>query len=375
MTEMEFGFLNSMQNWHEKLDDFEMWEGEIALALAADRHGFDSLWCVEHHFDAYGMCPDNIQYLSYLAPLTKNAKLVPGAVILPWHDPLRVAEKMAMLEYFAPGRTALGIGRGLARREYLGFRQDMNESRERYAESARMVLDALNNGFIEGKGKFYKQPRVDIRPKPLRGYSDALYCVAMSEDSAMAAAELGGRMMTFIQWPIERHVPMIESYRKAFAEFHPHLAVPEPVLTDVTVCHEDAEEAKRLAYEYLSKHYVSVVKHYEFAGDHFKDIRGYEGYQAAADLIKSAGMEESQKNYVEAQNWGTPQQIIEKYRERLELIGPFFALVEFSYGGMPFEYAQNSLRLFAEKVIPEVRKMFRNTGKTATRPAVLAEQN
>ncbi len=363
MSKMEFGFLNSMQNWHADLDDFQSWEGEIELAIAADRQGFDSLWCVEHHFDAYGMCPDNIQYLSFLAPQTTNAKLVPGAVILPWHDPLRVAEKMAMLEYFAPGRTALGIGRGLARREYEGFRQDMNESRERYDESARMILRALETGVCEGQGKFYQQPRVDIRPRPRRGYTNDLYCVAMSEDSALAAAELGGRMMTFIQWPIERHVPMIEMYRAKFAEFHPDRIVPEPVLTDVTVCHEDAEEAKRLAHEYLGKHYVSVVKHYEFAGDHFKDIKGYEGYQAAADLIKTAGMEESQKNYVEAQNWGTPKQIVEKYRERFELVGPFFALLEFSYAGMPFDYAQNSLRLFAEQVMPEVRKMFTNYGR------------
>lgn len=370
MPGMEIGFLNSMQNWHEKLDDFQSWQGEIELALAADRLGFDSLWCVEHHFDAYGMCPDNIQYLSYLAPQTHSAKLVPGAVILPWHDPLRVAEKMAMLEYFAPGRTGLGIGRGLARREYLGFRQDMNESRERYEESARMILAGLESGIFEGDGKFYKQPRVELRPKPLHGYTDNLYCVAMSDDSAEAAAVLGGRMMTFIQYPIARHLPMINKYRNRFAELHPDKEVPAPVLTDVTICHEDAEEAERLATHYLGQHYVSVVKHYEFAGDHFKSIKGYEGYQAAADLIKSAGMEEAQKNYVEAQNFGTPKQIVEKYRERFELVGPFFALVEFSFAGLPFDAAQNSLKLFAEKVIPEVRKMYSNTVQ-ASRPRVV----
>lgn len=354
---MEFGFLNSMQNWHQDLDDFQCWQGEIDLAIAADRLGFNSLWCVEHHFESYGMCPDNIQYLSYLAPLTKSAKLVPGAVILPWNDPLRVVEKMAVLEYLAPGRTGLGMGRGLARREYVGFRQDMNESRERFDEAARMILRGLDTGFVEGDGKFYKQPRVEIRPRPRRGYSDEFFCVAMSNDSAITAAELGGRMMTFIQWPIERHVPMLNMYRNKYREFHPDRPTAVPVLTDVTVCHEDPEEARRLAYEHLGNHYVSVTQHYEFAGDHFKDIKGYEGYQVGADLIKSAGMEESQKNYVEAQNWGTPAQIIEKYRERFETVGDFSALVEFSYGGMPFATAQSSLKLFAEKVMPEVRAM------------------
>ena len=356
---MEIGFLNVMQNWHRDLSDFEMYRGEIDLAIAADRRGYDSIWCVEHHFEDYGLCPDNMQYLSYLATQTSRAKLVPGAIILPWNDPLRVAEKMALLECFAPGRVGLGMGRGLARREYNGFRVDMAESRDRFDEAARMILKGLETGFVEGDGQYYKQPRVEIRPRPPRNYNDDFRCVAMSNDSALAAAELGGGMMTFIQFAFERHMPMIDLYRTRFNEVHPDRPVPDPMLTDVTVIHEDAEEAKRLAYEHIGNHYVAVTDHYEFAGDHFKNIRGYEGYQAGADLIKSAGMEQSQKTYIEAQNYGTPKQVIEKYRERIELVGNFDALLVFSYGGLPFDLAQNSLKLFSEKVMPELRKMQR----------------
>ena len=353
---MEIGHLNVMQNWHKDLSDQQMFEGEIDLAIAADRLGFDSLWCVEHHFEDYGLCPDNIQYLSYLATRTKNAKLVPGAVILPWNDPLRVAEKMAVLEYFAPGRVALGIGRGLARREYRGFRVPMEEARGRFEEGARLVLDALDKGYMESDTELFQQPRVDIRPRPLRGYRDALYCVAMSNDSAESAAELGGSMMTFIQFAFERHMPMIELYRERFRKVHGREA-PPPVLTDVTVIHEDEEEARRLAYEHIGNHFIAVTDHYEFAGDHFKNIRGYESYQAGADLIKSAGLEESQKTYIEAQNYGTPKQVIEKYRERMKLVGDFNAMLIVSSGGIPFDAAQNSLKLFAEQVMPELRKM------------------
>lgn len=362
---MEIGFLNVMQNWHRDLDDFQMYQGEIDLAIAADRQGYDSIWCVEHHFEDYGLCPDNMQYLSHLASRTSNAKLVPGAIILPWNDPLRVAEKMALLEYFAPGRVGLGIGRGLARREYKGLRIDMAEARGRFDEAARMVLTALDKGYAEGDGEHYKQPRVEIRPRPLRSYYDDLYCVAMSNDSAQAAADLGGRMMTFIQFAFERHMPMIELYRERFREVHPDRPMLSPVLTDVTVIHEDAEEAKRLAYEHIGNHYVAVTDHYEFAGDHFKNIRGYEGYQTGADLIKSAGMEKSQQTYIEAQNYGTPKQVLEKYRERFELVGEFNALLVFSYGGMPFDMAQNSLKLFSEQVMPGLREMQKEYRKAA----------
>lgn len=353
---MEIGHLNVMQNWHKDLSDQEMWQGEIDLAISADRLGFDSLWCVEHHFEDYGLCPDNIQYLSYLATRTKNAKLVPGAVILPWNDPLRIAEKMALLEYFAPGRVGLGIGRGLARREYVGLRVPMEEARGRFDEAARLVLDALDTGFMESDTDLFKQPRVEIRPRPIRGYRDNFSCVAMSNDSAESAAVLGGKMMTFIQHAFERHMPMIELYRNKFREVHGREA-PPPMLTDVTVIHEDEEEAQRLAYEHIGNHFIAVTDHYEFAGDHFKNIRGYESYQSGADLIKSAGLEQSQKTYVEAQNYGTPKQVIEKYRARMDLIGDFDTMLIVSSGGMPFDVAQNSLKLFSEKVMPELRKM------------------
>jgi alkanesulfonate monooxygenase SsuD/methylene tetrahydromethanopterin reductase-like flavin-dependent oxidoreductase (luciferase family) len=246
----------------------------------------------------------------------------------------------------------------LAKCEYRGFRQEMSESRERFDESIEMILRGLDTGIAENDGKFYKQPRVEVRPRPIRGYRDNLYCVAMSPDSANAAAEVGARMMTFIQYPIERHVPMLNDWRNRFAECHPDREQLEPVLTDVTLCHEDEEEAERLAYEYIGNHFSAVMQHYDFAGDHFRDIKGYESYQAGADFIKEAGLEKAQKAYVEAQNWGTPEQVIEKYHERRKLVGDFSAMVVLSYGGIPFEVAQNSCRLFGEKVLPEIKKMW-----------------
>lgn len=354
---MKFALLQVIQNWHENLTDQQMYQGEIEMAINADKLGFDSLWTVEHHFEPYGMCPDNMQWLSYVAARTERIKLVPGAVILPWNDPLRVIEKMSMLQAFAPGRVGLGVGRGLAKCEYRGMRQDMNESRERFDEAAEMILRGLDTGVAENDGQFYKQPAVDVRPKPERSYYNDLHCVAMSPDSMMAAADLGATMMTFIQHEFVNHVPGIESWRARFAEKHPGVPVPPPMLTDVTLCHEDEEEAKRMAYEYIGAHFSSVMEHYDFAGDHFKDTKGYEAYQQGADLIKAAGLEGAREAYINAQNWGTPEQIVEKYAERQRLIGEFNPMIVLSYANMSFAESQNSLRLFAEKVKPLAEKL------------------
>jgi alkanesulfonate monooxygenase SsuD/methylene tetrahydromethanopterin reductase-like flavin-dependent oxidoreductase (luciferase family) len=113
---MQVGLQMIFQNYHGQWPDeavvaFELRTGELAEEL-----GFDKIWPVEHHFTDYAACPDNTQFLSYLAARTRRINLATGAVILPWNDPLRVAEKITLLDYMSDGRAVLGFGRGLARR-------------------------------------------------------------------------------------------------------------------------------------------------------------------------------------------------------------------------------------------------------------------
>ena len=96
-----------------------------------------------------------------------------------------------MLDMLCKGRLRFGMGRGLARREFEAFRSTMDESRERFDEAAPMIVNALRNGFIEGDGKYYKQPKIDIRPRPTYNFDGRIYAVASSEDSVLSAARLG----------------------------------------------------------------------------------------------------------------------------------------------------------------------------------------
>src|SRR5271154_4529590 len=144
--------------WENTGDD-QVWEEEIRLARLAADSGFDALWSVEHHFNDYSFCPDNLQLMAYLAAVCPNIDLGTAAVILPWHDPLRVAEQASVLDYLSGGGLRLGMGRGLARRGFEVFRGTMDESRERFDEAAAMILAALRTGVMEGNGKHYKQPR------------------------------------------------------------------------------------------------------------------------------------------------------------------------------------------------------------------------
>jgi alkanesulfonate monooxygenase SsuD/methylene tetrahydromethanopterin reductase-like flavin-dependent oxidoreductase (luciferase family) len=185
---MDVGFQMAFTSYGwTNISDTQVWDEEIALARLAADAGFDVLWSVEHHFNDYSFCPDNLQLMSYLAATCPNIDLGTAAVILPWHDPLRVAERAIVVDLLSKGRLRLGMGRGLARREFAAFRGTMDESRERFDEAAAMIVNALRTGFIEGDGTFYKQPRTELRPRPYKPIDGRIYAVASSDDSVVSA--------------------------------------------------------------------------------------------------------------------------------------------------------------------------------------------
>ena len=156
---MQVGMATIFQNPENQISDGEVYRNELRLANLAEPLGFDSIWGVEHHFTDYTMCPDVMQFLTYMAGRTKRIKLGSMVVVLPWHDPMRVAEEVSMLDHISDGRLILGMGRGAGRVEFEGFRVPMDESRERFVEAAQMVLAGLEQGYCEFDGKYYKQPR------------------------------------------------------------------------------------------------------------------------------------------------------------------------------------------------------------------------
>lgn len=334
------------------IKDSEVYAEELGLARLADELGFNVAWAAEHHFFGYSFCPDNTQLLSYLAGVTKQIDVGTAAVIMPWNEPLRVAERAAMLDHLSNGRFRLGLGRGLSRREYEPFRGvEMDEARARYDEGSAMVVAALRTGFIEGDGPYYPQPRAEIRPRPERSFEDRLYCVASSDDSVETAARLGGRMTMFADRAWEHRMPSIETYRRRHQEIHGKPA-PRLMTADFCLCMEDAAEAKERAHRYMGTYLGSLLEHYEVMGDHFSVTEGYEAYGRAAEVLRRVGESGFLEMFMKATAWGTPDEILATLERRRDTIGPFEYTTAFRYGGIPFDEAQASMRLFASEVLP-----------------------
>ncbi len=350
---MQIGMQMLFQNTG-KVSDLEFYPRELKVAELAEPLGFDTLWSVEHHFDGYSMCPDNMQFLSWLAGRTSRIGLGTAAVILPWNNPLRVVEKMVLLDHFSNGRAVFGMGRGLAKMEYRGMMIDMNEARERFDESAKMILAGLESGFVEGDGKYYKQERTEIRPRPLKSFKGRTYSVAMSPDSVLVAAELGATMMVFSQFSDETVKPTFDTYRAAYRQHH-GVAAPAPLFVDFMYCDEDAGRAEEKARKNIAAYLMSVFEHYEMFAEHFGKSRGYEAYAQSTEMMRAAGLEKTLEIYVEAQAWGTPQRILDRLERRRGILGDFEMNVCTSYSDLTMDEIEKSMGLFAKKVMPELR--------------------
>ena len=199
----------------DNVSDEQVWDEELRLARLAADLGFDVLWSVEHHFNDYSFCPDNLQLMSYLAAdLSRTSDLGTAAVILPWHDPLRVAEQVSVLDHLSQGRLRLGMGRGLARREFEAFRGTMDESRGRFDEAAEMILRGLRTGFVEGeRARSTRSRGRRSGPRPSRSFDGRVYAVASSDDSVVSAARLNARMVMFADRPWPMRMPAIQKHR------------------------------------------------------------------------------------------------------------------------------------------------------------------
>lgn len=339
----------------EGISDSQVYDEEVALALAADELGLDVLWPVEHHFFDYSFCPDNVEFLAYMAGRTQHIHLGTAAVILPWNDPIRVAEKIAMLDKLSNGRVRFGMGRGLSRREFAPFRGiELEETRERFDEASVMVVAALESGYIEGDGRFYPTPRTAIRPRPDRSFADRIYAVANSDDSVDACARIGGRMIMFAETDWRRRVPSIERHREQFRAQHGRDA-PPLMIADFTFCHEDRDYAHERGEQFLASYLASILEHYELTGDHLANTKGYERYGQQAAALREMGFDKYVEGFLASNAYGTPREILEKLRARYDIVGPFDMATCFRFGGIPFDEARASLELFAREVIPEVR--------------------
>jgi alkanesulfonate monooxygenase SsuD/methylene tetrahydromethanopterin reductase-like flavin-dependent oxidoreductase (luciferase family) len=353
---MHVGMATVFQNPGKARADRDVYTNELHLADLAEPLGFQSIWGVEHHFTDYTMCPDVLQFLTYMAGRTTKAELGSMVVVLPWHDPLRVAEEVSMLDSISGGRLILGLGRGAGKVEFDGFRLSMDESRQRFVESAEMLLNGLERGYCEYSGTFVKQPRADIRPRPFQSFRGRTYAAAVSPESMRIMAELGVGILIIPQKPWREVAKELDAYRTVYREVNGSDA-PPPISAGWTLCDDNADRAHQRARRWIGGYYQTVLDHYHFEDDHLVRTKGYEYYGKMSEKIQQYGIDTVIDYFVNLQVWGTPEQCYEKILDIHARTGNSHYVGVFSYAGMPYDEAEQNMRLFAREVMPEIQKL------------------
>src|SRR5204863_10054839 len=354
--DMHVGMAVIFQGNDDGRRDDDVYRTELALADLAEPLGFQSIWGVEHHFTSYTMCPDVLQFLTYMAGRTTTAQLGSMVVVLPWHDPMRVAGEVSMLDNISDGRLILGLGRGAGKVEFDGFRLSMDESRERFIESAELLLRGLESGYCEYEGRFVRQPRADIRPRPFRSFRGRTYAAAVSPESMRIMAELGVGILIIPQKPWKEVAKELDAYRTVYREVKGADA-PPPSPAGWTFCDDDAERAREQAQRWIGGYYHTVLDHYQFAGDHLARTKGYEYYGKMSEKIAEYGTETVIDYFVNLQVSGTPEQCHERILDIHRRTGNSHFVGVFSYAGMPYDEAERNMRLFAKDVMPELKTL------------------
>jgi alkanesulfonate monooxygenase SsuD/methylene tetrahydromethanopterin reductase-like flavin-dependent oxidoreductase (luciferase family) len=351
---MQVGLHLGYQNLHGR-PDVETFMQETRFAIEAEAMGFDFVGPVEHHFTDYAACPDPFQMLAYVAAKTKTIKLITGAVILPWNNPLRVVEQAIQLDILSEGRLILGMGRGAARREFRSFGVELKDSREMFDEAALIVMNGIETGIVEADTHWYKIPRTEIRPRPFKSFKDRTVMVSMSPSSVEVAAKYGLQTLRFSQGDWRKAIPEINSYRDTFQQVHGRKAPPF-IISDFVLCFADKKKVVEYTDKYFGPMFQTVANHYEFMSDHFKELPSYSTYMFMGQAAQAAGgPDKAYKDYIAGNMIGSPEQLVEHHLIRKELVGDYSMLANFSFGGLPYELVYEQAKRFADKVLPKLK--------------------
>ena len=336
--------------------DRDVFREELNIARIADDTGFDAVWTIEHHFTPYTMVTNPLQYLTYIAGITKRVDLGTMVTVLPWHNPVRVAEDVNMLDTFlGPNREIIcGVGRGLGRREYEGLGIDQAEARERFDESLQVLRMLLETGKCDFEGKHYRIKGLKLRPQPDRDLSANLWCAGGTNDTVDLIARHNVRPLVIPTTTLELG---LETARR-YAQMH-QAAGYAPSKTKLalwTYVAETEEAARRGAEQYMVEYADSALRHYELRGSHLGGIKGYESYGIMQKAL-SADPTPFLRGFFNSHPWGTPEQVIRRASELAEMFGTDEIMFIFKYGSMPMAAAEKSMTLFAKEVMPALQAL------------------
>jgi len=168
----------------------------IDYVCEAERLGYRSIFLVEHHFTGHAQVSASLTLLSYLAGRTNRIRLGTAVVVLPWHNPVLVAEQAATLDLLSNGRLDFGVGKGYRDYEFSGFCVPIEEATERFDEAMEVIRKSwTSDGRFSHHGKRWNYVDVVVEPTPVQRPHPPFWLGAGSAESIRRAAREGYNLL------------------------------------------------------------------------------------------------------------------------------------------------------------------------------------
>jgi len=325
---MKFGLFGGARARGGPAGDSHGYHDFINYVVEAERLGFSSVFLVEHHFTGFGQVSASLNLLSYLAARTERIRLGTAVVVLPWHNPILVAEAAATLDLLSNGRLDFGVGKGYREYEFSGFCVPPEESTERFDEVIEVIRKAwTSKGRFSHHGKRWNYDNVVVEPSPIQQPHPPFWLGAGSAASIQRAAREGYNLLLDQIAPTDLIIERVKIFRQECERVgRPYDPMMVAVTRGLQIVHNE-EERKR-----------AIVTRREV----LKNI---------GDLARGPGAERyhniKEEEFVldDAPLLGTPEEIIGRLK-RLEAGGVHNVL--FAAPGASVV----GLRTFAEEIMP-----------------------
>jgi len=329
----------------------------------ADTLGFQTVWCVEHHFrDGRSACPSNEVVLGGLALSTRNIRLGFGVVLMPpgFQHPARVAEKVATVDVLSHGRVEWGTGRSTPM-EQLAFHVPADDrSRAMWQEAVEIVVKMWEQERFSWDSPLVQMPERMQTPKPFQDPHPPAWLAAASETSAVTAGRNGLGLLSFaLLQPVEMMAKTIDAYRGAQDATLPTLTrVRNDRVGAYTLVHctDDPDEATKYglwdSVTWWYRHLAEFTLEWELPN------LSKEEQEAVFPLLKPAI-----EGNIDVQRYtnedmiivGTPEECLEKIL-RYEQAGVDQLLCYVQFGTLPHDKVMRCLELLGTEVIPQLEK-------------------
>ncbi len=329
---MKFGIFGGARVGRaDTLHDSYGYRDFINYVIAAEKIGFEGIFLVEHHFTGQGQLSASLNLLSYLAARTTKIRLGTGVVVLPWHNPVLLAEQVATLDVLSGGRVDLGVGRGYRKAEFDAFCVPMSEAQERFAECFEVMLKAwASDERFTHSGKRWQYKDIMVEPAPVQRPHPPIWMAGGSPQGIAYIASQNYNLLLDQLASIEEVRERVASYLDGLEKIgKPRDATRVGIARSITIVRDEAERKKAM----------------ERRKDTFKRI--------GAIAYRKPGQAQPSHDDPDLANddsalLGTPQEIVDRINVLAEAGAGYILLTMASI-------SPESVQQFAEEILPHVK--------------------